>query len=308
MPKTTTKTKTISNTPYPVVRIEKLSTATMDLETNKITEQTNDNRSDANRADTEILSLLKSMKEEQLTKSDLHTINQMVDGKLESVHSELQLQNSKLTELEERLAKLESTEPKNFLNELNKQKLLRNNIAIMGIPPTPNEDLTSLVSNTFKLLVPHKLYKADSIYRTAPNSKQTLVIVKLNDYDAKIDVLNARSKKTIKLEQIGFKCSSNGSGTIFINNHVTPYFGTLLYHGRQAIKKKQIHSCWIASNGCQLRLVDKGEPIGFKTVEEFEKIIGTKSSNSTSKRIQPDDSSPEQNDQNTKRRATHNKD
>lgn len=251
-----------------------------------------------------ILSLLQSMKEEQLTKSDLNTINQMVDKKLESVQEKLESQNERMIQLETRLSQMENAGSNGYDNELMKQKILRNNIAIMGIPPTPNEDLTSIVSSVLKLLAANAMEKVESVYRTTPNAKRTLIIVKFSDYDTKIEVLNARAKKSIKLDQTVFKGASKSSAIVFINNHVTPYFGVLLYHGRQAIKQKKIHSCWIASNGCLLKMVEGGEPMGFKTVDELHGIIGTITSHVPNKRNLPDDSSPVDKDQNPKRRAT----
>lgn len=239
----------------------------------------------------DILSMLRVMREEQLTKNDLKLLTESIDNKFDLVNSRIDLQANKIDEFDARLTKFENTTmSSNYNGELNKQKAIRNNISIMGIPLTSNENTMHIAINVFKFLGLDIDSKIVSAYRTTgKNTSKNLIIAKLIDYDTKLMVLNHRAKKTIKLKDVADCATNTGETTIFINNHVTPYFGKLLFLGRQAVKNKQIFSCWISSNGCQLKLSESGEQHNYSSEEDLQRLItGNGNPTGANKRHKPD--------------------
>lgn len=224
-------------------------------------------------SNTDIMEFLKTMKSELCTKKDLTSLKaslssdiQLVDNKVEETKSELNTLRSRLEELESRdnLA--------TFRQELQKQRLLRNNLSLMGIPIVPGESLSDIVIKIFASF--DCIYTTNdiaSVYRT--KGENSMIIVKLSSYDSKAAILQAKMKKSTHLSDIGLSEPSNDNNIIFINNHVTPYFGKLLQEGRRAMKENKIHSCWLASSGCMLRLVENGTPRPYRTLQEMYDII-----------------------------------
>lgn len=63
---------------------------------------------------------------------------------------------------------------------------------------------------------------------------------------------------------------------VFLNNHTTPYFGRLLFHGRKAVKDGAIHSCLINSNGFYIKKTNESKPKEVKYVDELFNMMQNK--------------------------------
>lgn len=109
--------------------------------------------------------------------------------------------------------------------------------------------------------------------------------------------MDNKTKNTLKVGDI-ITCSNKiADNAIFINNHVTPYFGKLLHEGRKAIKNGDIHSCWLNSFGCQLKIETGSTQRNYRSIDELNKLISEAKVNKSnqSKRSAPDERSPTEN-------------
>lgn len=120
-----------------------------------------------------------------------------------------------------------------------------------------------------------------------------IIVVKLSDYELKQNILKVKATKPVTLGDVITCDSEVASSIIYINNHVTPFFGKLLKEGRIAVKKGEIHSCWINSFGCQLKLTEDGKQHCYRSVDELSSLISNKPS--ASKKRTLDDRSPSTN-------------
>lgn len=123
-----------------------------------------------------------------------------------------------------------------------------------------------------------------------------MFIVKINNFAVKQRILKAKINKDVRLRDVTNLNASDGNPLIFINNHVTPYFGKLLAEGRKAVKDKKIHSVWFNRNGCKLRLEANGPERVYRNMIEFNGLISSHlnrtsddRADSQSKRSRPDD-------------------
>lgn len=207
--------------------------------------------------------------------------------------------------ISKRLEKFETAANNTTYNsELQKQRQLKNNVCIMGVPSFEAESPITTAITVFKA-VGCELSTSSivSAYRTKGTSSQ--IVVKLSNYDDKIKILNAKAKKVVRVSEIAICDPSVATNFVFINNHVTPYFGQLLKEGRAAVKNRQIHSCWLSSSGCMLKLDEEGVSMNISTINELQKIIRDKASTSKSKqqegkRNKPDDVTNSSNEQKSK--------
>lgn len=262
----------------------------------------------------EFMALLKDIKRDQCTKSDLEKINKNIDTKFKAVQSQLNSQADHIVKLNTRMDNMEKDGPSeafkklsaridNFESksqmaqhemELSKQKLLRNNLSIMGIPFQENENLKDISISIFKFINCNP--STDTIngsYRIKGHANN-IFIIKLEDYNFKQNVLTNKTKKSIKVKDI-ITCDSNlANNTVYINNHVTPHFGRLLAEGRKAVKNGKIFSVWMTSLGTQIKFEENGKQLLYHSVEQLHQLIGenVKEKPRTTKRSTPDDNSP----------------
>lgn len=228
----------------------------------------------------DIMQFLEAMKKQQCTKGDLAKLETAMSSKIEEVKTHAVKNSGKIQQLTNRMDRFETVASKaSYNNELQKQRELKNNICIMGIPSFDNESPQNTATTVFKA-IECELSSADivSAYRT--RGKASLIVVKLVNYDDKIKILNAKTKKAVRVSDIAVCDPSVANNFVYINNHVTPYFGKLLKEGRSAIKNNQIHSCWLTSSGCMLKVNEGGDSLNFSTIEQLQKIINDQPSGS----------------------------
>lgn len=175
----------------------------------------------------------------------------------------------------------------------------------MGITATNNENLTVVALKIFSR-IGCELTRTDlfGCYRIKKSGTFTnIFIVKFNDFAVKQRILKAKVNKDVRLLDVLGNSSSDGNPLIFINNHVTPYFGRLLAEGRRAMKNNTIHSVWLNKNGCQFRVEANGIERSYQSIHEFNDIVSSLNNrpsmhqeNKQSKRSKPDDSDISPND------------
>lgn len=123
-----------------------------------------------------------------------------------------------------------------------------------------------------------------------------IFIIKFNDFAVKQKILKAKVNKDVRLRDVLHNDSFDTNPLIFINNHVTPYFGKLLAEGRKAIKSNMIHSVWLNRNGCQFRVEANGPERSYCSMKELDDILSSlhvrpplHQRNKHPKRSRPDD-------------------
>lgn len=232
----------------------------------------------------ELLQYLKQMDKRQCTKSDLKAINDTLTKNIGKVETKANVNELAIDELKQRLTHIEAQQASaHYDNELSKQKQLRNNISIMGLPHIRDEITAEVASDVFAHLNCKIVSKnIEYAYRTkASKENPGIIIVRLKNYEHKMEILDAKAKKTVKVRDVATCEGPIGNQYIYVNNHVTPFFGKLLFDGRQAIKNGNAFSCWFTSAGCNIKFNEDGKSYIYKSTAEMNALIdkyGTKSS------------------------------
>lgn len=245
----------------------------------------------------EMIKLLKEIRDSQstqCTKKDLHDYSQTIATKINDLDVRVTSNSSSINSISSRMKTIESSlERSNHETELAKQNILSNNLSIMGIPMIENEDLPSIALRLFAW-VGCSLTKDDiyGCYRIKKGITFTdIFIVKFKDFTLKHRVMKAKSSKEVKLSDVMQSSTTNQNPCVFINNHVTPFFGKLLAEGRKAVKNKKILAVWLNKNGCHVRLDSNGAERIYRSVTELNELISSNHGPSTNpkKRSKPDD-------------------
>lgn len=138
----------------------------------------------------------------------------------------------------------------------------------MGVPPSDSEDLTSIAMRIFAVVKCN--VTAENIfgcYRVKKgNTPSNIFIVKLNDYNVKHQILKSKSGRGLKVKDVIDGAFSDGNAPVYINNHVTPFFGRLLAEGLKAVRDNKLLSVWLAKDGCRIRLEENGNDRIFRSV------------------------------------------
>lgn len=178
---------------------------------------------------------------------------------------------STINSMEQRMKSIESSlELNKHEVELSKQNALSRNLSIIGVPATVNEDLKAIALKIFALIGCQQL-NADifGCYRIKiGNANSNIFIVKFNDFAVKHKILKSKLNNEVRLIDI-MSNSNDGNPAIFINNHVTPFFGRLLAEGRKAVRDKKIFSVWLRKIGCQFRFDENGREWTYRSLNEL---------------------------------------
>lgn len=239
-----------------------------------------------------IMKVLKDIQKNQFTKKDSKDLKKSIDDKFTAVESELHAHKSRFVNIESRLTQFESKITlATYDKELQKQQQLKNNISIFGYPKLVDENVKKTASSIF-MAFGCNLTEADfaAVYRTeSKSSKFSSIIVKFIDFEKKLLALNAKAKKPIKVSDVMGATGNQFNAQIYLNNHVTPFFSRLLAAGRQATKDGVIHSCFIGTNGCLIKMKEGGKSINIRSLNDFDEIRTKSEVNATNKRSQPDE-------------------
>lgn len=241
----------------------------------------------------QILRLLLDIKESHFTKKEGVALKKTFDSKFTAINTELKVHNERITDIDERMSQFESKlATAAYDRELQKQQSLKNNISIFGCPKQDNENVTHTAINIFKAFgAEFTAADFEAVYRTTgrkPNFSS--IIVKFVAFEKKLIAINLKAKKPIKVNDVLGGHQTNVQ--IYLNKHVTPFFGRLLAAGRQAKKDEIIHSCWIGTTGCLLKIQEDGKPVNIRSIDDFDSLrvrAGKQSLTRMKKRSQPDD-------------------
>lgn len=229
---------------------------------------------DANMVDAqlELKTIMLDMQAKQVTKDDMAGYSESINKQFQHVTEKIEEHSDQISLLNKRMDECEKSAASAQYNvEVNKQKLLRNNISIFGLPHSENENLGQVVQSVLEAIGCGDLINAVSeLYRLKGNSNK-IIMARLYDHDAKHRILLAKTKKVIKAKDIvGGECED----VLYINNHVTPFFGKLLHEGRKLVKEGKMHSCWINSFGCQLKFSLNDKSHVYKSIDELHDLVG----------------------------------
>lgn len=104
-------------------------------------------------ANSEVMLLLRKIHEEQCTKGDLDILQQTINSKFVVIDNKIDSHSSMIENLSKRLDDFESTSAAGkYESEIYKQKSIRNNLSIMGVPRMDNEDLKRIAINIFAFI------------------------------------------------------------------------------------------------------------------------------------------------------------
>lgn len=265
-------------------------------------EETIDVLDDSGEGD-DLRSLILSIKKTQCTKYDMQLFTESVNSKLVEIESKVTSQDAKIESMNHRLDKCENQAASaQHQMELEKQRSLKNNVSIFGVGRTDGENLMQIVLKVFnKMGCDVADNQVINCYRINGNNNN-IIIAKLSDYELKQKILKEKIKNPVKLSDV-IGCSNAADTIIYINNHVTPFFGKLLHEGRKAVKSGDIHSCWLNSFGCQMKYEEDGKQHAYRTIDDLKILISKKTTvnKASKKRSTPDDRSPNGNKNKTKK-------
>lgn len=207
---------------------------------------------------------------------DLRQHKEEINSKFAIVDKQVAENQKMIAALQDGMKRLESaTLDATFDRELEKQRNLRNNVTVMGIPATKNENLKAVVVKVFACIdVVVAVSNVQNVYR-----KNNIIIVKLANYDIEAKIIENKTKKKILLSNVYPSVSNEVQ--IFVNNHTTPYFGRILQFGRNAVRDKKIVSIRLASKGCLLKFTSDGDEFLVKSVSHFIEIMDLQSNVAT---------------------------
>lgn len=213
------------------------------------------------------------------TRSELKLEMQQLANRTDNKFIALDKQLAKTTgDLKTLFAKVKAIEtgskPTTDEVELNKQLKLRNNIAIANVPIEANENLFDVVKGLMHAIGIADL-KVDELVtaRRIHNSRSHLIIAGFRDYDLKLEVMKKKAEHKLQVADVFDLEKGQPNSPIFVNNHLTPFFSNLSYHGRMAISGKQIHSCWMSSRGFLVKLNADSSPTVIKDQLQLSNFI-----------------------------------
>lgn len=131
--------------------------------------------------------------------------------------------------------------------ELDKQSKLRYNVTVTGIKSCENENLVEVVMNVFNFICSGvSASDITTIYRLPFGN---MIVVQFSSIEAKSALLESKTNKNIKLSDVmdtdGKSVDENAM--VYVNTHLTPYFGRLISFGRRAVREGKLHSCYMSS-------------------------------------------------------------
>lgn len=192
-------------------------------------------------------------------KKDAETSEEKLEGGRANVNRLQDLVKEQKTEINELHSKLDSLE----------QYSRRNSIRVSGpmnlALPLTTESVIKLLNENINLNTPVDATEIDRAHLIGPKeSENRPLLIKFATYASKARVL--REKKQLY---------GGGPGGLFISEDLTKVRVELLYHCRQAKKKKAIHGCWTYDGNVLVEARDKIFRI--QCLKDLDKAISTHS-------------------------------
>lgn len=238
---------------------------------------------------TEMNALLHTILKNQCTKDDFKDFSINVNHRLGCIEERLEGNDDKMMNMVKRMVDCEeSTASIKYQMEFDRQRQLKENITVHGIPSTNNENLNELISKLLsKIDCEASASKIATSYRIRGNNIN-IIVVKLADFETKQLILSTKQKHKLSLGDV-MSNSKEPKTPLYINNHTTPFFGKLLAEGRKMIKTGKIHSCWLNNFGCQLKFTENGKNFNYKSLADLNKLIDGEGSKTSKRRASLDE-------------------
>lgn len=150
-----------------------------------------------------------------------------------------------------------------------KQKHLKCNISIAGIPHHKDENLLVIFESLCKV-VGFTYVRDDiaAIYRTSGPNKKSIIVQFVND-DKKFELLNAKkAKQAVIFDELNLKYIDS-TQEIIVAQQLTPFFANLLYNARQARQRNEIAQCWFTNKGVHIRPKENSNAVLIKSINEL---------------------------------------
>lgn len=191
--------------------------------------------------------------------------------------------NTKLTENDKRMDAIEfnmkqvDTTVNDRLDWFEQEKL-RNNVSIVGIPPSKNEKLNRIVVDICKLFgMKIEVNAIEDTYRTKLRNSN-MVIAKFTSYDTKSQLmdLKLKQKKVVTVGDIASIQSGSAArgNVLYINSQVTPTVGRMQHVARIGVNNRRIAKHWLSSRGLMVKKPDEEIPICVTNIEQLKEMIG----------------------------------
>lgn len=230
----------------------------------------NDGGEVSNRDLMNYLVTLKESSEEASKQLDLY--KESNDVRISKIERQTTTTNSKVNNFAKKFAKLEdTTRSLVFANEKDKQHRLKQNITLAGLPPSHDENLEVMfkdICNSFGVTI----VDGDivDIYRVY-NSKNNSIVVKLSNMSIKSAIMDKKRDVNIFSNDVWPHVDNTDDNNfqVFINHHLTPYFGNLLMCGKREVKNGSIDSCWIGMNGLLVKFSENDRASTFASTDEL---------------------------------------
>lgn len=158
--------------------------------------------------------------------------------------------------------------------ELEKQSKLRNNITVSNVPSLKDDNLNKIVLNIFNFICAG--VSEDDIASTYRLPFNNIIVVKFTSFEAEAAVLDSKSNRKIVLSDIMSTQSTplRNDTQIYVNTHLTPFFGHILGKGRHLVREGKLHSCWMGNSGINAKIAENDEPKKINSVADLLKFAG----------------------------------
>lgn len=238
---------------------------------------------------TEMNALLHTILKNQCTKDDFKEFSINVNHRLGCIEERLESNDDKMVNMAKRMVDCEESNANiKYQMELDRQRQLKENITVHGIPATNNENLTELILKLLsKIGCEASASKIATSYRIKGNNI-SIIVVKLADFETKQLILSTKQTKKLSLGDV-MSNPKEPKTPLYINNHTTPFFGKLLAEGRKAMKNGKIHSCWLNNFGCQLKFTENGKYFNYKSIADLINLIDGEGSKTSKRRASIDE-------------------
>lgn len=150
-----------------------------------------------------------------------------------------------------------------------KQKQLKCNISIAGIPHHKDENLL-VIFESLCTVIGFTYVRDDiaAIYRTSGTNKKSIIVQFVND-DKKFELLNAKKiKQAVIFDELNLKYIAS-TQEIIVAQQLTPFFANLLYNARQARQRNEIAQCWFTNKGVHIRPQENSNAVLIKSLNEL---------------------------------------
>ncbi len=171
----------------------------------------------------------------------------------EQLKIELEEMKSRNQDLEKRVVELERYSRKG-------------NVIISGIPKTNNENVRELAlemaSQLGVELLPNQICAAHRL----PGSRQaktTNIIVRLNDFEKKAELIKQAKKKRLEIESV----------PIFIRDHLLPHDAILLREAKRLNREGAIRFVWIRNGEVMIRKNENTPAIKIRGMDDLTRLV-----------------------------------